>query len=196
MLSYDKYDVETPIWTTFDEALGHGIIVSNLAFLLSKKLGMNEEFCHDMAVAGMVHDIGKLKIYAYLRKKYDQILAIDEARYIRMHPSAGYAVLKEQGFNDRILSAVLSHHENYDGSGYPNNLKGADIPIEGRILHICDCFGGLISNCGNIEEFNPDIANQVMIDEVKNFDMRVYLTLQDLVLGNGIESFFRDLGML
>ncbi|MDO4942560.1 MAG: HD domain-containing phosphohydrolase [Lachnospiraceae bacterium] len=195
MLSYDKYDIETPVWTTLDEALDHGVIVSNLAYLVSKELQMDEEFCHDMAVAGMVHDIGKLKIYSYLLQKYDQILAIDEARYIRMHPSTGYAVLKEQGFNDRILSAVLSHHENYDGSGYPNNLKGTDIPLEGRILHVCDCFGALISNGSSTDDFDLDSANHVMIGEVKNFDMRVYLTFQNLVFGEKFQKLLRDFGI-
>ena len=58
MLYYSKDDIETPIEVTIEEALEHGMIVSNLAYLVSKELGMDEEFCYDMAVAGIVHDIG------------------------------------------------------------------------------------------------------------------------------------------
>jgi HD-GYP domain-containing protein (c-di-GMP phosphodiesterase class II) len=195
MLSYNKFDVETPIWDTLDEALEHGIIVSNLACQLSREMEMDEEFCHDLAIAGMVHDIGKLKIRSYLLNKYDNILAIDEARYVRMHPGSGYALLKEQGFNDRILSAVLCHHENFDGSGYPNNLKGEKIPIEGRILHVCDCFGALISNRSDEEPFDIDSAITVMVDEVKNFDMKVYLAFQNMVFSDGFKSLLKNFGI-
>ena len=181
--------------TTVEEALEHGMIVSNLAFLVSKELGMDTEFCYDMALAGMVHDIGKLKINSFLLQRFDKIMAIDEARYIRMHPSMGYAILKENGFHDRILSAVLSHHENYDGSGYPGNLKGDAIPIEGRILHVCDCFGALVSNRPCREAFDLETAIDVMIDEAKNFDMRVYLAFQSLAFSQEFKYVLNSFGI-
>jgi HD-GYP domain-containing protein (c-di-GMP phosphodiesterase class II) len=195
MLSYNKFDVETPIWDTLDEALEHGMIVSNLAFMLSKELEMDSEFCYDMALAGMVHDIGKLKIRSYLLNKYDSILAIDEARYVRMHPGSGYAILKEKGFNDRVLLAVLCHHENFDGSGYPNNLKGEKIPMEARILHVCDCFGALLSNRTDKSSFDLHSAIAVMVDEVKNFDMKVYLAFQNMVFSKEFEAFLNNFGI-
>lgn len=195
MLYYSKDDIETPIEVTIEEALEHGMIVSNLAYLVSKELGMDEEFCYDMAVAGIVHDIGKLKIHSFLLQKFEHIMAIDEARYIRMHPSMGYAILKEKGFHDRILSAVLSHHENYDGSGYPNNLKGKSIPLEGRILHVCDCFGALISNRPYRQAFDLETAIEVMIDETKNFDMKVYLAFQNLAFSDTFKSVLNSLGI-
>lgn len=192
MLSYNKYDMETPIGSSFESIIEHSMLVSNLAFMVSKEMKMDPDFCYDMAMAGMVHDIGKIKIYSYLLQKYDNIMAIDEARYIRMHPSTGYAILKEKGFHDRILSAVLTHHENFDGSGYPNNIKGDSIPLEGRILHVCDCFGALISNCSCGEAFDLDAALDMMINDVKNFDMKVYLTLQNMVYSREFKQILEE----
>lgn len=195
MLSYNKYDIETTIWSSYEEAIDHGIVVSNLAYLISREMNMKADFCYDMAVAGLVHDIGKIKIQTYLEQNYTEIMAIDEARYIRMHPTTGYAILKEYGFHDRILSAVLNHHEHYDGSGYPSNLKGEDIPIEGRILHVADCFGALISNRPYRSAFDIRTAVDVMIDEVKNFDMKVYLVLQNLAFSREFRYVLEQLGI-
>lgn len=195
MLTYDDYDTEMSNRDTFEGILEHGMIVSNLAFMIAKAMGMDEEFCYDMAMAGILHDIGKIKIYSYLLQKYDNIMAVDEARYVRMHPSTGYAILKEKGFHDRILSAVLTHHENYDGSGYPNNLKGNAIPMEGRILHVCDCFGALMADYSGQKPFDLDTVLDLMIDDVKNFDMKVYLTFQNLIFSEEFQQLMKKFGM-
>lgn len=201
MINYSKDDIETSIWTTIEESVEHGMIVSNLAFMVSKELNMDPQFCYDMAVAGVVHDVGKLKIGSFLLDKLDKLdnlenfMVVDEAHYIRIHPSMGYAILKERGFCDRILSAVLTHHENYDGSGYPGNLKGEEIPIEGRILHVCDCFGALISNRQFRKAFDLETAMEVMIDEIKNFDMKVYLAFQHLAFSREFKYMLSDFGI-
>ncbi len=191
----DNSDMETTIWQTFDGVIQHGIIVSKLAYLLSKKLRMEQDLCHDMAVAGMMHEIGKLKIQSYLARKYDNILEIDEIRYIRMYPSTGYIILKEQKFNDRILSAVLTYHESYDGSGYPMNLKGMKIPIEGRILHVCDCFGTMVSNHDKKEPFDLQKALDFMIAEFKKFDMRIYVPFQEMACSEEFKDVLRGFGL-
>jgi len=157
------------------EAIDHGIIVSKLAFLLSKTLEMDEEFCYSLAKAGFVHDIGKLKLIKYLYGRKKDSLAIEEMRYIRMHPALGKEILIQYGYEETIIETVYHHHENYDGTGYPENLKGDDIPIGSRILRICDVFAALISERRYRSAFEVDTAIELMIDEVKNFDMEVFL---------------------
>ncbi|MDO4554049.1 MAG: HD domain-containing protein [Lachnospiraceae bacterium] len=174
---YDALAVETPITLSMDEVLNHGICVSNLAYAVAKELGLSGEECHKIAVAGLLHDIGKIKLNTYVYQR-ENTLAIDQMRYMRLHSSLGYAILKDRGYDEEILEAVLYHHENYDGSGYPKNLKGDVIPVGARILRVCDAFGALISNRPYREAFDKETALDIMVEEVKYFDMRVYLAFQ------------------
>ena len=109
--------------------LRHGIAVSNLAYALSKELGLPHEQCYDLAIAGMLHDIGKLKLRSYINGQESNPMVIEELKYVRMHSTLGYEELKDQGYSDFVLESILYHHENYDGSGYPSNLAGKEIPI-------------------------------------------------------------------
>lgn len=174
---YDAHAVETPITLSIDDTLNHGICVSNLAFAVAEELGLPPGQCHNIAVAGLLHDIGKIKLNTYVYGR-EKTLAIDQIRYIRLHSTLGYAILKDRGYEDEILEAVLYHHENYDGSGYPKNLKGDEIPIGAKILRVCDAFGALISNRPYREAFDKETALDIMVEEVKYFDMKVYLAFQ------------------
>lgn len=165
-----------------EELLMHSVCVSNLAYLISKELGYNEEFCHKMAMAGIVHDIGKVKIYTYIYGENDEeTLNIEKLRFIRMHSKLGYDILSNEGFEEEILKAVLYHHENYDGSGYPENIAGEQIPIGARILRICDVFAALISDRTYRKAFDVETALELMIDEVKNFDMQIFLAFMRVI---------------
>ena len=194
-INYGIHDTETPIQDSLGEALTHGMIVSNLAYLVAKEMNMSEEECHQLAVAGMVHDIGKLRLRSYVYKEKEAEMNIDELRYMRLHPALGYAILKEQGYNEYILDAVLYHHENWDGTGYPNNLKAEHIPMAARILRVCDAFGALIANRPYREAFDIETAFSIMIEEVKYFDMHVFLTFQKVSQSSEIEKMLRDMGI-
>ena len=74
----------------------------------------------------------------------------------------------------------------YDGTGYPHNLVGKQIPLVGRIMHVCDIFGALISNRDYREGFDVETALDIMIDEVKNFDMKVFLAFQRVAFSDGV----------
>ncbi|MCQ2492272.1 MAG: HD domain-containing protein [Lachnospiraceae bacterium] len=179
------------------EYMNHGAIVGNLAKEIAKRMGMDEEFCYDMSIAGMMHDIGKVKIRTYIEERFEKVMFVDEARYYRMHPTTGYALLKEQGFSDRILTAVLDHHENYDGSGYPNNLKGEGISVEGRILHICDSFGRNMMNqkVSSWKDLRIDEAMRDMVEEAKDFDMKIFLLFQAYVYSEEFQNFLEELDL-
>lgn len=179
MKSSDKLDEELEI--DLEEGIMHGMLVSRLAGLLAKEMGLDKEFCNEMAVAGMLHDIGKLKLTPYLYGRKDNTLHIEEMKYVRMHSTFGYEILKEKDYSDTILKAIYYHHENYDGSGYPKNLKGQDIPIGARIIRTCDVFAALVSDRPYRKAFDIDTAIELMIDEVKNFDMEIFLAFQRVV---------------
>ena len=160
---YDgTHDLETSLQDSFGEAILHGVVVSNLASFVAREMALSEEQCHNLAIAGMLHDIGKLRLRSYVYEEKEAKLNIDELRYVRLHPSLGYAILKEHGYTKEILTAVLYHHENADGSGYPNNLKGEEIPLGARILRVCDAFGALIANRPYRSAFDIETAISIM----------------------------------
>ena len=193
--AYEVHDLETPIQDSLGEAILHGIVVSNLAYFVGKEMGLPEEKCHSLAVAGMVHDIGKLRLRSYVYEEKGAKLNIDELRYVRLHPTLGYAILKEHGYEDEVLTAVLYHHENADGSGYPNNLKKDDIPLNARILRVCDAFGALIANRAYRSAFDIETAFTIMIEEVKNFDMRVFLAFQKVTQSSEMKEMLASQGI-
>ena len=169
------------------DGIKHGILVSKLASLTAMELGEPKEFIEQIAIAGMLHDIGKLRLSKYLYGRDKNALNIEEMKYMRLHSSHSYEIVKEQGFSERIQQMVYHHHENYDGSGYPDNLSGDNIPWGARILRNCDVFAALVSKRPYREAFDIDTAMELMIDEVKNFDMKVFLAFQRVVYGENHE---------
>ena len=164
--------------------LNHGVVVSNLAYAVAVEMGLDEEFCYQMAIAGMLHDIGKLKLTGYINGQERDPLLIEELKYVRMHSSLGDEELKDQGYSDIVLQSILYHHENYDGSGYPSNLSGDSIPLGARILRVCDVYAALSSDRPYRKAFDVSTVIELMIDEIKNFDMEVFLAFQRVVHNN------------
>lgn len=159
-----------------EEAISHGILVSNLAYCIGKELGLSKKICAELAEAGMVHDIGKLKLGEYLYGREQDTLKIEEMKYVRLHPQLGVEILEEFAcYSKEELNYIFHHHENFDGSGYPDNLSGSAIPYGARILRTCDVFAALVTERPYRSAFDVDIAIELMIDEVKNFDMKIFL---------------------
>lgn len=178
----EAMELEDAVMEDMEDAIDHGILVSNLSVRLSKELNQDEHFCKEIARAGMVHDIGKLKLGEYLYGRKHDTLRIEEMKYVRMHPTLGYEVLKEMNtYTEEVLDAIYHHHENYDGTGYPSNIKGDEIPFMSRILRTCDVFAALVSERPYRAAFDMETAVELMIDEVKNFDMRIFLAFLNMV---------------
>lgn len=174
-------EFDDTIISDLKSGINHGIMVANLTYLIAREMKLDEDICHDVAVAGLVHDIGKLKLSPYLYGRNEGSLAVEEMKYMRMHSKISYDILKNYDFSERTLDTVLHHHECFDGSGYPDNLKGADIPIGARVLKVADTFAALISDRPYRKAFSYEMAMEIMIDEVKNFDMEVFITFQRVI---------------
>lgn len=174
------------------DGLRHGVCVSNLTYLIAKKLGLSHEECNNLAVAGMVHDIGKLRLSSYLYGRNSNGMIIEEIQYMRKHSKLGYEILKKYSYNDAICEAVLYHHENYDGSGYPDNLKAEKIPLGARIMRVADAFIALISERPYREAYDFDSAISIMIEDVKEYDMQVFLAFMDVIHEDGMLEKIRQ----
>ncbi len=161
--------------------IAHGMCVSNLAYRIGEELQFGKLECYELAEAGVVHDIGTLRLSGYLYGRDENTLAVEEMKYIRMHSKFSYDILIQNDYSEFILKSVLHHHENYDGSGYPSNLKGNSIPMGARILRVCDVFAALISDRPYRTAFDVETAVELMIDEVKNFDMQVFLAFMRVI---------------
>ncbi len=156
-------NVPVHIQETLREEIRHGLEVSNLAVMIAKELDKDEEFCKNIMIAGVLHDIGKLKLAKYLYSEEDDTLMVEQMKYVRMHSTYSYEILKNEGYPLNIAEAVYHHHENFDGSGYPDNLRGEEIPVMSRILRTCDVFAALTSDRSYRKAFDEQTAVEIMI---------------------------------
>lgn len=176
-----------------EDAIRHGMCVSHLAAKLAKEAGYDEEIIHQAAVAGILHDIGKLRITPYIYGRQQDTMRIEEMRYMRLHSKLGAEIAEKEGYGKEIQEIILYHHENYDGTGYPYRLRGEEIPLGARIIRICDVFVALISERAYRKAFEPDAAITMVIEEVRHFDMKLFLAFQRLLNTSDIINELLDI---
>ena len=167
--------------SALEDELLHGIKVANLAFLLAKKVGFSYERSKELAIAGLLHDLGKLQMSPQIYEVNENTLDVERLVKRRSHAKISYDILMRYDYSDFILKSILYHHENYDGSGYPKNLVATDIPSGARVLAIVNMFVALVSDRPYRKSFDKDTAIELMIGEVKNYDMRYFLAFLKLI---------------
>lgn len=120
----------------------HSINVALISNLLATWLKMSEEDIKLATVCGLLHDIGKIQIpHSIITKPGD--LSKDEFHQVKKHPQAGYNLLKQHDINEHIKNTALMHHERLDGSGYPSQLKGAEIDRFAKLIAISDVYDAM-----------------------------------------------------
>jgi putative nucleotidyltransferase with HDIG domain len=124
----------------------HSVNVTIYALAMAVKLGYNEKQLNEIAIGGVLHDIGKSKIPLDVLNKKEK-LSDDEFAMIKNHAEYGFEILRKQS-NISLISAhcAYQHHEKLDGSGYPRGLKGDEIHPYAKILAVADVFDALTSN--------------------------------------------------
>lgn len=142
------------------------------SYELGKILGFNEEYCKMLRHASMMHDIGKVGIPDNILLKPAKL---DEDEWVKMktHTTKGAEILSNSS-SELVQMAeqiALTHHEKYDGSGYPSGLKGEEIPLSGRITAICDVFDALLSKRPYKEAWDvEDVIEEVKKGAGSHFD--------------------------
>jgi putative nucleotidyltransferase with HDIG domain len=121
----------------------HILLVAGLSAAFALSLGLNPRDRHHLAKAALLHDVGKTKIPAAILNKPGR-LDPAELRIMRTHPGLGHAMLAEAGFDDATLAVVRWHHEMLDGSGYPDGLRGEQVPDLVRLVTVTDIYAALI----------------------------------------------------
>jgi len=124
---------------------GHSERVALIARRLSQHLGLSEDEQNDIYLSSLLHDIGKVGIDDRILSKPDQLTA-EEFAHIQRHPDIGYQILKPLRHMQAILPGVRSHHEAYNGRGYPQGLAGDEIPLMARIIAVADSYDAMSSD--------------------------------------------------
>ena len=123
---------------------GHLWRVSQFSRLLAEDCGIPGTDIARIAIGGFLHDLGKIGVADAILNKPDR-LTEDEYAVIKTHPEVGARLLLGHPLADLVRTAVLFHHETPDGKGYPRRLAAAEIPIDARIVGICDAFDAMTS---------------------------------------------------
>lgn len=126
-------------------AYDHAIDTSVLAVMFGRHLGLSRDQLQELGLTGLLFDIGKLKLPPDLLSKPGK-LTDEEYILLRKHVDYGVEILSQStGITERVIDGIRHHHERHDGSGYPQGLKGGEIPIYARIVAIVDCFDAITS---------------------------------------------------
>ena len=124
---------------------GHSDRVSDKAVKVAEKLGLDTELIEDIREAAELHDVGKIGLSDDILKKSD-FLDEDETRIMHNHPVTGEGIIKPVRSLARLCSIVRHHHEWLDGSGYPDKLKGDQIPLGAKILAVTDSYDAMTTD--------------------------------------------------
>ena len=124
---------------------GHSDRVAKFAELFGNCLKLSDKDMETLKMAAQFHDIGKIGIADNILLKTSTLTA-EEYEHMKMHPVIGTNILSSSDIFKSALPLIRGHHEQYDGKGYPDELKGENIPYLARVLTICDAFDAITSN--------------------------------------------------
>lgn len=140
----------------------HALNTAILSGAVAKKMGLSENAIYDIVLAGLLHDIGKSTISNELLAKVS--LTGAEQKIIQDHTKEGYQIIKiKMQLPENIARVALDHHEQNDGSGYPNGKSGEKINVETQIVNVCNYFDNLTSNRTSFKVRNTKEALRVML---------------------------------
>ena len=155
------------------ETSRHSIRVRDMTMVLARHLGIRSPQLEEVGRGALVHDIGKIAVPDAILNKPGPLEG-DEWEVMRHHPEVGFEFLKSSSFLKTAAEMVLSHHEHYDGSGYPRQLKGEEICLGARIFSVIDAYDAMRSK----RIYKSSVSKEEAVEEIKQqagkqFDPRV-----------------------
>lgn len=149
--------------TTEDYIFAHSVNVAVLSCVVGMGFDLNEGELRNLTFAGLVHDIGKLEIPSIVRNKAGR-LTRDEYQIMKSHAILSYELIKARSdISAHIKKAVRAHHENVDGSGYPDGSLGEEQSLFTKILHVTDVYDALISRSPYKKPYSPQEASEYLM---------------------------------
>lgn len=169
---------------------GHNYRVALYALKLGEEMGLSSSQLRAIAQGGLVHDVGKLYVPDGILNKRGK-LTDDERSVIEAHPVSGFDVCKRLGFMTEELAVIRSHHERWNGSGYPDRLSGESIPLVARITAVADVYDALTSSRSYRSAMSHEEAMRIILKESgSHFDPRCISAWERLV--NDQQQFFQE----
>ena len=168
--------------------------IGRFSTLLAEAIGMSPEFCRRIGHAAPLHDVGKVAIPDAILLKPGPLTA-EERTIVETHAEEGHRLLR--GSSSSILdmgaTIALSHHERWDGDGYPRGLSAENIPIEGRIVAIADVFDALTSHRVYRRAFSVERAVEMMLDQAdRHFDPVLLHKFMEVLDSSGAQARTRE----
>ncbi len=160
---------------------GHSEGVTWLAIKLAQQLGWNKADLEMIEFAALLHDVGKIAVPDAVLKNTGP-LTKEEWDYIHLHPYYGAQIVKPIELLGRIIPWIYHHHEHWDGSGYPDGLKGEDIPLGARIITVADAYNAMVTN----RLYRKALSKIKALDEIERcsgsqFDPQIAKVLLEII---------------
>lgn len=167
-------------------AYTHAKNVAYYASALGQAYGLDEDTVELLREAALLHDIGKLSLPEKLLNRGGTLTAKEQEK-LKRHPEEAASIIRHLPGLDAVLPAVICHHEQWDGKGYPHRLSGEDIPLNARILCIADCFDTLTACRSGQDALDlPDALNKLRANAGTQFDPDLVNLFVECVLGDTI----------
>ncbi len=162
--------------------------IDRISLNVANRLGLTEEETKTLCIAAKLNDLGNIGIDSGILNKPER-LTPEERKEVEQHPVIGETILSFLKGFDAVSRIVRYHHENYDGSGYPDGLKGEDIPVIARIIHLLDVYDSLISH----RPYRPameyqDVKRILMEGRGKKFDPEILDILIEVLEGREVSA--------
>jgi putative nucleotidyltransferase with HDIG domain len=141
---------------------GHSQKVMEYSVEIAKEMGLSEEEITNIKFAGLLHDVGKIGIDDSILKK-ETALTPEERKEIEKHPVYGYKIVEKIEFLKKARKYIYHHHERWDGKGYPEGLKGENIPLGARIISVADTYDAMTSS----RSYRKALPEYIAIEEIK-----------------------------
>jgi HD-GYP domain-containing protein (c-di-GMP phosphodiesterase class II) len=168
---------------------GHADRVSRIAGAIAREMGIGEGEIERIELAGLLHDIGKIGVEDRILMKPMRLDA-DEQELMRRHPIYGASILEPSAALRPLVQMVLHHHENFDGSGYPEGLRGEGIPLGSRIIIVADAYEAMTSD----RIYRKAIGHERALEQLTKykgiqFDPKIVRSLEQLLAKRGPGAF-------
>lgn len=161
---------------------GHSVRVASISRLIAKEAGVCDDECEQIYFAALLHDVGKIGVPDEVINKQGK-LTREEYAMIMEHPVAGYQILSSIRQSPYLSIGAHYHHERYDGTGYPDGLKGEEIPVIARIIAVADAYDAMTSTRSYREALSKEnVRSEIENGMGRQFDPKfaaVLLSLMD-----------------
>ncbi|HVN17133.1 MAG TPA: diguanylate cyclase [Dongiaceae bacterium] len=139
------------------QTAGHGDLVARYSEVIARALGLSSEETADLVYAARVHDVGKIFVSEHILNKAGP-LNDEEFFQLRLHPHIGATIVGTLPHSEMMREAIEHHHQHFDGSGYPDGLRGEEIPLWARIIAVADAYANMVTEHSFSTARTPDQA--------------------------------------